>query len=471
MGTYFAAHKNINFLNPDSQKVFRELVEKLTLGIFMGDAQNKLFYVNKVFNETFGFLDSSQSSGKDWSLIIFPDEELRKQFFAQMNKKNFVKDYEIVYVNSSGQKVFLALTAKYIWGDGRDIIGIQGVLADLSERVSLEEKLIKEHQKLEQMLTMYNTLADIFQIDELAKYIVSQTAQILDAQRCSLMFLSPNAEDLYIKAASGINDDIIQSARIKIGGSVAGIVALGNSPILVDNIEYNETFKNFRKNIYSHKSFMSAPVIYQKKLLGIINVSESNGRFSPIDLKVLETIAQQSAINIHKIEAMSTFEHLSVTDQVTGLFNFRGFIQRLEEEINKIARYPAPLSIMMIDLDNFKAYNDKHGHPRGNKLLKDLADVLRNNLRLTDYISRYGGDEFGVILPNTDSIQSAVVGEKLRELVMNRFTEDNVSLSIGIAQSQGNTTKDELIKQADEALYRVKRDGRNRVLIWKELAG
>jgi diguanylate cyclase (GGDEF)-like protein len=247
---------------------------------------------------------------------------------------------------------------------------------------------------------------------------------------------------------------------------VAGLVALKSQSIIVDNIENHEVFKRQNRQSYSTRSFMSAPLVHNQKLIGIINVSERPEPFTSTDLKILETIAKQAAINICKLQLLNNFEYLSQTDHMTGLANYRCFIQKLEEEIARASRYGHAFSLMMMDVDDFKKYNDQYGHLSGDKLLQRLAGLFKNNLRSIEHVCRYGGDEFVVILPNTNSTQAAIAGGKLCEKVRQEFEQEKISLSVGVAEFQANGNKEVLIQQADQALYQAKQSGRNTVRIF-----
>ena len=465
MCAYFARDPELNLLNPESQKIFRDLIEHLKMGVFMADSHDALFYVNHTFNEIFDFPNHNHATGQNWMHVLFPVAEVRTQFLAKFNSAGYVTDFETTHVNIHGEKNSIIVTTNYIHNKNGKIIGVRGAVINISERRKLEEQLLLEHQKLEEILGFYNNLSDIMELNELNTYIVNQTAQILESKRCSLMFVDAASKELYVTASCGISDNILKISRVKIGDPVAGLIALKSHAILVDNIEYHELFKRQNQKIYSNRSFMSAPLIHNQKLLGIINVSEKNKLFTPTNLKILETIAKQTAINIYKLQTMHNFEHLSQTDPMTGLSNYRYFVQRLEEEIIRASRYSQGLSLMMIDVDNFKTYNDTHGHPNGDKLLKRLAEIFRSNLRSTEHLCRYGGDEFCIILPSTDCVQAAVAAEKLREKVCKEFIQDKVSLSIGVAQFQKNYNKEIFIRQADQALYQAKHSGRNTVIM------
>jgi diguanylate cyclase (GGDEF)-like protein len=164
-------------------------------------------------------------------------------------------------------------------------------------------------------------------------------------------------------------------------------------------------------------------------------------------------------------------ETLSVTDVLTGLANRRRLMTRLEEEVARARRYKTPLSVVMIDIDHFKQVNDEHGHAMGDEVLRNIGAMLKGGVRTTDLAARYGGEELTLVLPHTDIPAAVLVAENLRE----RFAElehrlDEVTVkktvSMGVAARDGQgvvPSAEDLLKHADEALYRAKQNGRNRV--------
>lgn len=161
----------------------------------------------------------------------------------------------------------------------------------------------------------------------------------------------------------------------------------------------------------------------------------------------------------------------AVTDGLTGLINHAHFHERLGEELKRGQRYGHPVSLLMLDLDGFKAYNDALGHPSGNGLLREVAQILRDSVRGSDVPARYGGDEFAIILPETGADEALATADRIRvaaeaRLKVEARDEDGhpVSVSIGVATYPFDGKKgSELIEAADRALYRSKREGRNRV--------
>ncbi|HCG98675.1 MAG TPA: hypothetical protein DE036_02410 [Actinobacteria bacterium] len=161
-----------------------------------------------------------------------------------------------------------------------------------------------------------------------------------------------------------------------------------------------------------------------------------------------------------------------MTDGLTGVANHKSFIERLGVEFNRAQRYGSELSLMMVDIDTFKSINDTHGHLAGDETLKAIAKTIKDNIRQSDFAARFGGDEFALILPETDVIKAQRVGEKLRRRVeamsirVGADTTINVSLSIGLSSINKNMQDPlSLVKRADEALYDAKKAGRNRMVV------
>ena len=167
-------------------------------------------------------------------------------------------------------------------------------------------------------------------------------------------------------------------------------------------------------------------------------------------------------------EANSTLERVAVTDELTGLLNRRGTLQRLEEELARVARTAEPLSLVMLDLDRFKVVNDTHGHLVGDAALRLVADALRSEVRTYDIVGRFGGEEFVVITPDTDIDAASALAERIRERVSSDAVAHNglpvsITVSAGVGQARAAESADALIARADSALYRAKDGGRNRV--------
>ncbi|MGQ0604725.1 MAG: GGDEF domain-containing protein [Anaerolineales bacterium] len=187
--------------------------------------------------------------------------------------------------------------------------------------------------------------------------------------------------------------------------------------------------------------------------------------FNSAELRMRVTIGERILGLESKLREMATH------DRLTGLFNRHAFDQRLADEVQRARRYGRPLSLILLDLDNFKSYNDAHGHPAGDGLLSEIGSVLKAGVRGTDFIARYGGEEFVVVLPETDHANALIVAEKIRsgaEAYPFPLRESQpggaVTVSVGVASfPEGAADPGSLLEAADRALYQAKHAGRNRV--------
>jgi len=171
-------------------------------------------------------------------------------------------------------------------------------------------------------------------------------------------------------------------------------------------------------------------------------------------------------------ESLASAAELAVRDDLTGLFNRRAFENRLADEVQRAVRYQRPLSLLLIDIDHFKHYNDRHGHPQGDALLRELSALFLSCVRITDFVARYGGEEFAVILPETSPANAQAVAALILERVCahpfaRRETQPGgaLTVSIGVAGNEdGLPEAERLLLTADQALYQAKGRGRNRLV-------
>lgn len=169
---------------------------------------------------------------------------------------------------------------------------------------------------------------------------------------------------------------------------------------------------------------------------------------------------------------LSRIQILSVTDYLTGIYNRRYLFDKLAEELNRSSRYQRKLSLLMLDIDHFKNYNDNHGHQQGDYLLKELAQLLTRSIRQPDFVARYGGEEFVVVAPETDKEQGVKLAEKIKMAIEEypfkmKESQPNgrITVSVGVVEfPEGGSNADELVGKADVALYLAKDMGRNKVV-------
>jgi diguanylate cyclase (GGDEF)-like protein len=225
---------------------------------------------------------------------------------------------------------------------------------------------------------------------------------------------------------------------------------------------------------YRTRSFISYPIVINGRKVGLLNLTDKEGdaAFDQVDLSLLQIIAPQVALALERAEwqeKATQFQLMSITDPLTGLPNRRYLEERLSEEVNRSKRYDHDLSFLMIDIDDFKVYNDLNGHQAGDLALEMTGHALRGALRSADVAARYGGEEFCILLPQTSLPEARVIAERIREKIEDTdFPHAKtqplgaVTISTGISTlSQSIDTAEQMIWAADRALYEAKREGKN----------
>ena len=212
------------------------------------------------------------------------------------------------------------------------------------------------------------------------------------------------------------------------------------------------------------------PLTSDDEITGCIVARSTLDKLSKRDISYLEQLTRQSAITINRANAYSKVLQYATLDALTNLNNRRQFEIRLKQEIATAKRQKNPLCAMMIDIDFFKKVNDTYGHASGDIVLKTVASVIKEHLRESDIPSRYGGEEFAVLLPYTRTEEAKVVGERLRKAVEETVIpvegkNINVTISMGLAEFQPEESGEHLFERADKALYEAKEGGRNKVCV------
>jgi diguanylate cyclase (GGDEF)-like protein len=279
---------------------------------------------------------------------------------------------------------------------------------------------------------------------------------------------------MYAKASIGSAADLQTAGNI--GSRIARRALDQGSPIVVSDIAKAGLTKAPVDWRYKTSSFISFPLMIGDRRIAVLNFTDrSTGEaFGEHDLELLQTIAPQIAVALDRTalkDRAGQFQQLSVTDPLTGLLNRRYLDERLIEEMNRARRHRSPISLMMIDVDNFKSYNDSFGHLAGDAALKTVSDAMKDTLRADDVAARFGGEEFSILLPRTNIEEAAAIAERIRMRIEHtKFPHRPITISLGIAgySNEFETPKD-WITAADMALYEAKHMGRNNVQVYDNM--
>jgi len=344
-------------------------------------------------------------------------------------------------------------------------------------------QLLKEEEQARasslsgRLLSLTNTLLQVASKDELYKTILEIAADLLNASQGSIMLIDKNGETMHIVFTKGITLHIAQCLPMKVGKGIAGRVAQTGQPLLINDVEKDSRFSMANRPRFKSKALICIPLKLKEKIIGVLNLSDKANLagFTQADMQLLTSFANLASLMIERtlvLEESVRFEQLSVTDALTGLYNRRFLKSRIEEELNRSNHQGLSLSIIFIDLDFFKSYNDVCGHLAGDEALKRTADIIQASLREMDTVARYGGEEFCALLPGTSKAEALMVAERIRsEIGSEKFSgeqdmpQGRLTASLGVASfPEDGRTYTALIHASDIALYQAKANGRNRVV-------
>ena len=351
----------------------------------------------------------------------------------------------------------------------------------------LEQEIRRLRSELESRLRFTNSLQHFLEriscADPAKTYnsIVSNSKELLQSERISILVLNETSNELILKAASGFATDPAKVGPIRVGEGVSGHVIDSGKPLIVTDLRREGRTPAAPERRYKTNSFISYPIIIGGRKVGVLNVTDKSGgrTFDEVDLGLLEIIGPQVALALERAEwqeRATEFQLMSITDPLTALPNRRYLEERLMEELNRSKRYDYAMSFLMIDIDDFKAYNDKNGHQAGDLALQITAHCLKGALRSADVASRYGGEEFCILLPQTGMVEAGAIADRIRQRVSTTHFPHgktqplgHVTVSIGVSTfSSMVNTSENIIAAADRALYQAKNRGKDRIVFYGE---
>ena len=317
------------------------------------------------------------------------------------------------------------------------------------------------------------TITSSFDLNEILNSVMETIGKYFDLKNRSILLLDHDKGELNYELVVGEDSEKISKLRPKLDASISGYVAKSGKPLLVPDITKDKRFAKYKDSFYGFVDgpLMCVPIATKGKTLGVIelyNIRIENFE-NPRNLLLLKTLADYTAIAIENALLFNRVQDLTITDDLTKLFNSRHFHSVIDYEIEKARRYDSSLSMVFIDLDYFKNVNDNHGHLSGSQLLREVGALISREIRTIDIACRYGGDEFIILMPETNKKNAIHATERLRTslnktiFLKGEGLDYNVTASFGVGTYPIDANdKNELIQFTDMAMYRVKnmsRDG------------
>jgi diguanylate cyclase (GGDEF)-like protein len=315
-----------------------------------------------------------------------------------------------------------------------------------------------------------DTLSSTHDLKKMLAVILETAMVTIRAEAGALMLFSGNRDELYLKVGRGLDGRLSSaSVRVAVGEGVAGRVAQTGEGV---HGAVGPSSQDLRLADSEPRadSVIAVPLKSQGRVIGVLNLYDrvDADAFDDNDLATIRSFANQATVAIDNVLLHQEAQRLSITDGLTGLWNYRYFQMNFDKEIERASRFQRPLALLIFDLDKFKGVNDVYGHQRGDSVLIELATRVKSAIREVDTLARYGGEEFVLILPETDLEGATLAAGKICEIVRQRRFGSageepiRVTVSVGIAvypeHGRGGAT---LIKSADAALYAAKESGRD----------
>lgn len=356
---------------------------------------------------------------------------------------------------------------------------IQNHLQAIQEKSpDIEEIARSLNHHLLELYSLYQiglALSSTLELNEIFNFFKNFFRKTLKVDGFGIFLIENNSSMIKLHTSFGIprNGTAKAKTAFRFGEDAFGESLMFEKTIYVRDLEKEKRYQFFQDGTKKGAFLIIPLMLPEKNPVGVLSLYRNKDQsFSADEISLFQKISEEIAKVIDKTLLFKQTKELSITDELTGLYNRRYFNERFDREVQRAKRYSRPLTILMIDIDHFKNFNDVNGHLMGDEILRRVANCLESNIRKADIIARYGGEEFVIILPEIDKSHALQVAEKLRKTIETRhFPKEenqpnkNLTISIGLASYPDDSeVARELVDFADRALYRAKAEGRNRVV-------
>ena len=469
-----------NVLEKDLIKSNKEIIHLSDIldfspnGIGWSNEKREIEYINHQFTNLFGYTKEDIPTLEIWYKKAFPNTNYRQKVVEPWYKKlencdeNTISssELEVSIKCKDGTYRHVLITASFI--ANKKLFNF----SDITTHWKSEQRN-RAHDRILGLVAKGTDLNDILQ--EILRTIEFEDSDSI----CSILLLDNEGKHLLNTIKNRLPrfyNEAINGIKIGVGVGSCGTAAILKKRVIVDDIMTNKYWQPYKELAKKAKlgACWSEPIVASSgKILGTFAIYHKEPNIpNEADIERISFAANIAAIAIENRNNRIDLEKQAYTDYLTGLNNRRSFIERTEIELYRKERYGREFSLIMFDIDYFKYINDKYGHNTGDLVLKEIANICRNVLREVDIVGRIGGEEFAILLPETDIVQATLVAERLRVSISNGKVFPTLNEEVRFAASFGVTfTKDanksinELLNQADDALYKAKNSGRNRVVV------
>jgi diguanylate cyclase (GGDEF)-like protein/PAS domain S-box-containing protein len=488
-----------------TEEALNQASEFLSLAIAAGGVgiweldvvNNKLIWDDQMFHlygtkpENFGGVYET------WKAKVHPDDMERSDEEVQMalrGEKEFDTEFRVVWPDGTIHHINArARVHRNAAGQPMKLIGTN---YDITDRKQVEEELRRNHAVTERLAQEMAVIAEIglligstLDIEEVYERFAAETQKLLLFDSLTVNLYDSQENTMSVAYVSGLGiDGRRYGDPLVLEGSLSEAVIRARTSLRIQPASIYEIVGQFPRlsPIFQAgmRSIMCIPLVYRDEVIGVLHFrSKRSNAYTEEDLRRAERIGVQIAGAIANAqlyaglkkteqelkESEQSYRELSIIDDLTQLYNSRHFYFQLKIELDRSNRYELPLTLLLLDLDNFKIFNDAYGHVEGDRVLKRLGRVVKRCLRETDFAYRYGGEEFTILLPMATSADGAVTAERIRtEFKKENFSplpgqDVHATVSIGLAQYKPQEEMKVFVHRVDQLMYQGKKNGKDRV--------
>ncbi|MGB9833511.1 MAG: sensor domain-containing diguanylate cyclase [bacterium] len=327
----------------------------------------------------------------------------------------------------------------------------------------LRQELARRTEDLSLLLKAANVIGSQLELDQTLDMILDSLASVAGVYTAAILIIDEKEQAMRIRAQRGYFREV-SNILIPMNKGITGRAATTGEIQVVEDVSKDP---DYIKGAPGTICEMAIPLKAEGKVIGVLDIESRQKDFFDSERQALIiSLADQISLALYNSILYERTREMAITDYLTGLYNRRHFLELAQKEILRAERYGHPVSLAMVDIDNFKKYNDRFGHLAGDQALKDLADKMKQNCREIDVLARFGGEEFVILMPETNIYGAVTMANRLKEKVERDLP---FTISIGVADSEAGKTFsiEELLKRADLAMYQAKEIGKNKVVAFQ----
>ena len=477
-----------DYLISNSEEIITTINDNLSVGIYIHDDKNVVYSIqNKTSKNFVKMIDTNNK------IIIGLIDKKKTQV---IKKKNNDTDWQELLIEKAWRSSEAIIAAPIIYKEFP--IGFVLVFVDHFSKISPNDQLVVEKV----IHTFTNGMEELEEIEKLIisnKFnsklvklieqldITSDDGEFIHSingicrsffqyDKLTIAFSNKDNSSADIFLVDGFKDDIDKGNNFEIKNTIHGLAIIDNKTICSNSWyekfpEMNRFLQNDR-DLHSFKSILSVPIRINGKSIGVISLERIEGKmFSAIDINFLESLCGVFSTEVYLKNKYNKVHLSAIHDGLTGLLNHNAFMKRFDEELSRADRFIQSVGLIVLDIDKFKNINDNYGHLYGDYVLKEVSNIISENVRTIDVVGRYGGEEFSVLLVNTNIDECIPMAQRIVDKVSNKtFLKDGIASQITISAGMAGfpTHSDQLtnlIEKADKAMYETKSKGGNGVTI------